>query len=92
MKTEVNISKSAEKDLRKLNKDIVTSLQEWISLVEAKGLAEASMVRGYNTEHLKGDRKGERSVRLNKAYRAIFTVENGVVQIVTITEINKHKY
>jgi proteic killer suppression protein len=44
-------------------------------------------------EPLSGDRKGQRSVRLNRAYRAIYIQnKDGEIELVTIIEVNKHKY
>jgi len=48
---------------------------------------------GYHDEPLKGDRKGQRSVRLNRAYRAIYEEsEDGQLTIITVLEVNKHDY
>ena len=44
-------------------------------------------------EKLRGDREGQYSVRLNRAYRAIYEVDtDGQIHIVTVLEVNKHKY
>jgi toxin HigB-1 len=40
-----------------------------------------------------GNRKGQRSVRLSKAYRAIYKeVEPGNYEVLEILEVNKHDY
>jgi len=42
---------------------------------------------------LKGERKGQRSIRLNIAYRAIYTIkENGIIEFAYVEEVNKHDY
>jgi proteic killer suppression protein len=47
--------------------------------------------RGLNFEFLKGDRKGECSIRLNDQYRLLFVLtEENTLQVVLITEISKH--
>jgi len=47
----------------------------------------------YHNEPLKGDRKGQRSVRLNKAYRVIYEeTESGNVVLIGVQEVNKHEY
>lgn len=92
LKTEVEISEGAKKDFKKLPDNIKDSFQAWVKSVSEVGLAETGKKPGYNHEHLKGPRKGQRSARLNKAYRVIFTVKNGEVQIVNVDEINKHEY
>ena len=48
---------------------------------------------GYHDEPLKGDRLGQRSIRLNKAYRAIYIQEkDGAINLIIIEEVNKHEY
>jgi proteic killer suppression protein len=50
-------------------------------------------VPGFHDEPLKGDRKGQRSIRLNKAYRAIYIEgQRKEVHIISIIEVNKHEY
>jgi hypothetical protein len=48
--------------------------------------------RALHDEPLKGDRKGQRSIRLNQAYRAIYVVVSGAAQFVRVEEVNKHRY
>ncbi len=91
-KTEVKMTKGSEKDFKGLPKEIKDSFQVWVKNISEIGVAETGKIKGYNHEHLKGKRKGQRSARLNKSYRVIFTVKNGEVQIVTVEEINNHKY
>lgn len=45
-------------------------------------------------EHVKGKkRERQRSIRLNKAYRAIYEIDtNGTIHFVEIIEVNKHEY
>lgn len=50
-------------------------------------------VPGYHDEPLKGDRMGQRSIRLNKAYRAIYMERpNQEIIIISVMEVNKHDY
>ena len=70
--TKVLILKSAEKDLRQLPFYILEKLYSWIEQVEIYGIHEIRKIPGYHDEPLKGDRKGQRSVRLNKSYRLIY--------------------
>jgi len=91
--TEVTLSKSAEKDVRKLPQNIQEALFAWINRITFQGLANTRKIAGYHDEPLSGNRKGQRSVRLNKAYRAIYIQKNGEkIELVTIIEVNKHKY
>ncbi|MGH1469309.1 MAG: hypothetical protein ACRBBP_10615 [Bdellovibrionales bacterium] len=46
-------------------------LLSWVEAVELKGLRQIRRLSGFHDEPLKGKRKGQRSIRLNKAYRAI---------------------
>ncbi|WP_051550968.1 hypothetical protein [Legionella geestiana] len=47
----------------------------WVDAVEKLGINKIREIPGFHDEPLKGDRKGQRSIRLNKAYRAIY-IEN----------------
>ena len=50
-------------------------------------------LKGFHEELLHGDRAGQRSVRLNRAYRAIYIVDkDGFVWIAEVIEVNKHDY
>jgi proteic killer suppression protein len=89
----VVISKIAEKDILKIPNYIQTKLRMWVNDVERLGLAEVQKISGYHDESLKGERKGQRSIRLNKAYRAIYRIlDNGKIEFVHIEEVNKHDY
>lgn len=61
-----------ERQLRKLPDFVVAKLLAWAKSVELKGLREIRKIPGYHDEPLKGDRKGQRSIRLSKSYRAIY--------------------
>lgn len=62
----VIISKSAQRDILKIPNYIQTKLRMWISDIERLGLFEVQKIKGYHDEPLKGDRKKQRSIRLNK--------------------------
>ena len=92
-RSEVIILKKALKEIEKLPRNIVDSLMTWINSVEEEGIREIRKISGYHDEPLKGDRAGQRSVKLNKAYRAIYVMtDEGEIELVTIIEVNKHKY
>jgi proteic killer suppression protein len=89
----VRISSRARKDLRKVPLYIVDKLDTWIDAVERDGLEEVRKIRGYHDEPLKGDRLGQRSIRLSKSYRAIYKQRNDEeLQFVRIEEVSKHAY
>lgn len=89
----VTYSKFAEKQLSKLPRYIYESLLTWESLVTEVGIYEARKVKGYHDEPLIGDRIGQRSIRLNRAYRAIYELDDtGLIILIVIVEVNKHDY
>ena len=91
--TALVISPKAQKQIPKLPKYIQKKLRLWIFDVETIGLSEVQKIPGHHDEPLKGARKGQRSIRLNKAYRAIYEIkENGLIEFILIIEVNKHDY
>lgn len=93
MHVRVEITKSAKKDLEKVPLQIVLKLQAWSDLVNRVGIYEARKIPGYHDEPLKGKRDRQRSIRLNKAYRAIYVeTKNNEIHLVSIVEVNKHEY
>ena len=65
----------------------------WIGSVQAVGLEETRKSKGFHDEPLKGDWKGSRSIRLNRAYRAIYNVkEDDSVEFALVENVTKHKY
>ena len=90
---EVKLSRQAEDDLENVPVHVAFKLQAWIFGVKTHGLREIKKTSGYHDEPLKGKRIGQRSIRLNRSYRAIYILnKNGVVEFVEITEVNKHEY
>jgi proteic killer suppression protein len=87
----VTVAARAKKQLRKLPVHIVAAFRHWVRLVEANGLEEVRKIAGYHDEPLKGERVGQRSVRLNRAYRAIYVVTVAGVSV-EVVEVNKHDY
>jgi proteic killer suppression protein len=92
MITKVELSARAKKDLRKLPQPIVAALRRWVDAVEHEGLEAVRKVPGYHDEPLGGDRKGQRSIRLSRAYRAFYVISKGSVVAVQVIEVNKHDY
>jgi proteic killer suppression protein len=89
----VDLDRGVQKELKKLPAHIVTKLQSWIDALERFGLREVRKQPGYHDEPLAGDRKGQRSVRLSKAYRAFYVERNdGEIEVVLVIEVNKHEY
>jgi len=88
----IEISKLAAKQLRKLPRHIVDNLMIWVAAVEHDGLDEVRKVPGYHDEPLKGDRAGQRSIRLSRSYRAIYEVKEATAKFVSVEEVSKHEY
>jgi toxin HigB-1 len=81
------------KSLRRLPYYVVDKLNAWVRSVEYYGLSETRKIAGYHDEPLKGARRGQRSIRLTKAYRAIYTEhETGEIVIILVQEVHKHDY
>lgn len=88
---QIIIRHKAQKQLAKLPNHIVKKFQMWSEQVEMIGIIEVRKIPGYHDEPLHGDREGQRSVRLSKAYRA-FYIEHGDQVIIEVIEVNKHEY
>jgi proteic killer suppression protein len=57
------------------------------------GLMETKKISGFHDEPLRGERINQRSIRLNRSYRAFYIVnEEEKKVIVTVIEVNKHEY
>ncbi len=90
---EIIASNKFTKQLRKLPFYIKQAVAVWIASVEEEGLRAVRRLPGYHDEPLKGKRRGQRSVRLNKAYRLIYEAnDKGEISIITVLEVNKHEY
>nr|WP_295901166.1 type II toxin-antitoxin system mRNA interferase toxin, RelE/StbE family [uncultured Bdellovibrio sp.] len=63
----------------------------WIAEVEHRGIHVVSKLPGYHDEPLRGDRYGQRSIRLNKGYRLIYRVIEDRV-FIELLEVHKHDY
>lgn len=89
---DVKLSSKAKKDLKKIPLPIFLKLEAWIEAIGHQGLSEVRKIPGYHDEPLKGKRKGQRSIRLNIAYRAIYIVKSDVISFIEVKEVNKHEY
>ena len=88
----VKISKDALKDLKRLPHPILEKLNSWISDVENCGLLSTHNSSGIHDEPLHGQMSSQRSIRLNRSYRAIYSLVNEVENYVVIDEVSKHHY
>lgn len=98
MITRVDIAKAVTKALRKLPKSIKDNFLFWMQRVRDEGLEKVRETPGYHDEPIDaGPHAGQRSVRLNRAYRMFYVIktdETGEqkVEFVFVEEINKHEY
>lgn len=84
---------AVEKQLDRIPDPIVRKFRLWVALVEESGIREVRKRKGFHDEPLKGRRQGQRSVRLNRSYRAIYVEhESGQVELIEVLEVNKHEY
>ena len=89
----VSISKEALKNLYSVPDYIRDKLYQWIERIEVFGIDEVRKIKGFHDEPLKGRRKGQRSIRLNKSYRAIYTeIIDDQSLVILIIEVHNHEY
>lgn len=88
----IEIATSVKKNLHKIPLPIKKKLFTWVAAVEERGLNEVKKIHGYHDEPLKGDRQGQRSIRLNKQWRAIYRVIHKKIEFVLIEEVTPHEY
>lgn len=85
----VVLSEKAKDNLQKIPAYIIYKLQLWVDGVKERRLDEMRKIPGFHDEPL----KGQRSIRLNKAYRAMYVIKiDGSIEFVEIIEVNKHEY
>ncbi len=93
MESKVTYSKFAEKQLNKVPKYIKEALYLWAATVHKIGLEEVRKIKGYHDEPLLGERWGQRSIKLNRSYRAIYEQKDDKELIlISVVEVNKHDY
>jgi len=88
----VKLTARVDKQLAKLPAQVRAKLQTWARAVREQGLEEVRKVPGYHDEPLVGKRQGQRSVRLNQQWRAIYVVEGDLVRVALVLEVTPHKY
>ena len=64
---------------------------KWSEQVEIFGIRIIREISGYHDEPLQADRKGQRSIRLSKAYRAFYIKHDDNI-LIEVIEVNKHDY
>lgn len=89
---DVRITKKAQKDLKNIPMYVAVNLHKWVDDIEERGLKEVRKVKSYHDEPVKGEGKGQRSIRLTKAYRAFYRIVKEGNEVIEIQEVNKHEY
>ena len=80
-----------QKTCRKLPLVIVKKYELWKSIVFRHGPDKLRDFPGFHDEKLKGRRQGQRSSRLSRQYRVIYTLERNMVTV-SVLEITPHEY
>ena len=84
---------SVSKQLERLPTHIVKKFYAWVSAVKLAGLRSVRTSAGFHDEPLKGQRLGQRSVRLSREYRAIYIErKDGTIEFIEVVEVNRHEY
>jgi proteic killer suppression protein len=92
MNTEVIFTAKASKQMSQAPRYIMDKLLNWSKEVELFGIQAVRKHKGYHDEPLKGERTGERSIRLNRQWRAIYCEEKiGSIRIYVL-EVTPHDY
>ncbi len=91
MAIKIELSKTAQKQISKAPKYVKASFDQWIwSVTEIGWLSTCKQGgKGLHDEALKGALEGKRSIRLSKAWRLIYSIENGHIRVLSVT---KHEY
>lgn len=89
--TRISRTRTFDKQLEKVPSHIRKKFMLWVFLVETQGLSEVQKRAGFHDEPLSGQRHGQRSVRLNRAYRVIYRVIHDRIHI-ELLEVHKHEY
>lgn len=79
------------KSLKKIPKHIRFKFYDWVKSLSEIGIQETRKQKGFHDEPLKGERLGQRSVRLSRSYRAIYKV-NKPTRTIEVLEVSKHEY
>jgi toxin HigB-1 len=91
--SKVTWGKTVDKQLTRIPELVVRKFRIWVALVEESGIREVRKFKGFHDEPLKGQRQGQRSVRLSIACRAIYIErDTGKLELIEVVEVNKHDY
>ena len=90
---DVVLQPDAVRSLKKAPVFIVNKMHKWVKDVQVFGLEEVRKIPGWHDHPLKGERKGQRSIYLNKQWRAIYILDKkGIIEFASVEEVSLHKY
>lgn len=92
MVNRVVIGARLQKRFGRVPQQIRDALLAWVKRVTDVGLHEVRKIPGYHDEPLSGDREGQRSIRLNKTWRAFYVLRDDGTVFVEVVEVNHHEY
>jgi proteic killer suppression protein len=92
MESKLVITRTARKALEKAPQHVQDKFFTWAAAVERNGLEDLRKVPAYHDEPLKGKRLGQRSVRLNRQWRAIYEETDTEEILITVLEVTAHDY
>ena len=87
----VEFTKSAQKELLKAPAHCQIKALDWIIQVESVGIEKVRKILGYHDEPLTGQKRGHRSIRLNKKWRLEY-VETEASVLITVVDVHPHTY
>jgi addiction module RelE/StbE family toxin len=87
----IQISKSADKALKKAPIEIRNAFDAWKNVAQMSGVRGLKAINGFRDHAPKGDWEGARSTSLNTQWRVIYYVENNEVKI-CVLEVTPHDY
>lgn len=94
MALKIEFTKRSYKELLKAPQTVREAIEDWLISVRIIGVEQTRLQggKGLHDEPLKGSRKGQRSIRLNRSWRLIYEINQGELRILKILAITKHDY
>lgn len=91
--TTVIWGKKVQKQLEEVPQVIAKKFYAWVAAIRIAGVRSVRTRPGFHDEPLRWDRKGQRSVRLNQAWRAIYVErQDGSLELIEVIEVTHHGY
>lgn len=89
----IRITRRALKNLKRTPRYIQEKFRAWLVSVAKIGLLETRKQSGWHDEPLHGVRYTQRSIRLNRQWRAIYIINHeGIVKFLDVIEVTAHDY